>query len=341
MNHIRKYRMCRAVAIPGSLALSLALAACGSGASSTASSGTTPSTSAASSTASASGKGSITIGFSPFNQSAQALIGLGKAATSYLGSKGDKVLVADPNNDSATQIQQIDSWVQNGQVQGVWLLALDTAAMKQVLQTAESKGVVMVANGTPAQYGLSGLQPGLSFDNIDYNAYGSDVGTSLGQCLNSRFGGAGQVIILTPTPGEAEATAVGPFTTALAATDPKAQIVARTAEGGDILTSQQHTASALQAHPAANAVVSFHDEGTDGAIVAFQQAGKNPAKECLVNAGGSSQNLADVTNGSLYAVVALQFASDMTQTADLLIKMAADPKAMGTQLLTPIKIVKK
>ena len=199
----------------------------------------------------------------------------------------------------------------------------------------------MVANGTPSQFGFSGLQPGITFDNIDYNTYGSDVGTSLGQCLNSRFSGAGQVILLTPAPGEPEEAAVAPFKAALAAADPKAQIVAQTGEGGDVLTNQQHTASALEAHPNANAVVSFHDEGTDGAIVAFQQAGKNPAKNCLVNAGGSNQNLADVASGSLYAVVALQFNADMTQTADTLIKMAADPKATGVQLLTPIKIVKK
>ena len=339
MNDRRRYQMRRAAAVAGSSALLVVLAACSAG--TTSASSSSSSTGGASGTSSAAKTSSLTIGFSPFNQSAQALIGLGKAATSYLGAKGDKVLVADPNNNSATQIQQINTWVQNGQVQGVWLLALDTAAMKQVLQTAQSKGVVVVANGTPSQFGFSGLQPGLSFDNIDYNAYGSDVGTSLGQCLNNRFSGAGQVILLTPAPGEAEDAAVAPFKAALAAIDPKAQIVAETAEGGDVLTNQQHTASALQAHPNANAVVSFHDEGTDGAIVAFQQAGKNPAKECLVNAGGSDQNLADVASGSLYAVVALQFAADMTQTANLLIKMAADPKAMGQQLLTPIKVITK
>lgn len=332
MNHPGEHRMSRIATVSASLALSLALAACSSG---------TNSTAGSSATSGASGTSKLTIGFSPFNQSAQALIGLGKAASSYLSAKGDKVLVADPNNDSATQIQQINTWVENGQVQGVWLLSLDTRAMKSVLTTAQSKGVVVVANGTPSQYGFSGLQPGLSFDNIDYNAYGSDVGKSLGACLNSRFGGKGQVILLNPTPGEAEAAAVAPFKAALTATDPGAKIVAVTAEGGDVLTGQQHTASALQAHPNANGVVSFHDEGVEGAIVAFQQAGKNPAQECLVNAGGATQNLNDVKSGKLYAVVALQFAADMAQTANLLIKMAAHPKAMGVQLLTPIKVIKK
>jgi ribose transport system substrate-binding protein len=353
----KNFRPWQAAAGCAALAASLVLTSCSSSSSSATSSSSSATSSASSSvaagasgaapsvassqagssSASASGAG-VTIGFSPFNQSAEALIGLGKGAAAYLGTKGAKVLVADPKNDSGTQITQINTWVENGQVQGVWLLSLNTEAMKNTLQTAQRKSVVVVANGTPDQYGFSGPQKGISFDNIDYNQYGSDVGNALGSCLNSRAGGKGQVILLTPAPGQAEAAAVAPFKAALAKTSPGSTIVASTAEGGDVLTAQQNTASALQAHPDAIGVVSFHDEGTQGAKVAFKQAGKTLSKSCLVNAGGATENIADVKTGDLYAVIALDFAADMTQTADLLLKMHQDPTAAGTQLTTPIKV---
>jgi ABC-type sugar transport system substrate-binding protein len=323
-----------AVSITSTLAATaLAVSACGG-------SGSTTGTSTGSS-GSSSSSSSVTVGFSPFNQSAEALIGLGKGLTGYLQSKGAKTLVADPKNSSQTQIQQIQAWIQNGQTQAIWLLSLNTGAMKNTLQLAQSKGIPMVANGTPDQYGFNGLQPGLSFSNIDYASYGGAVGKAEGTCLTQRAGSKHEVILLTPAPGVAEAAAVAPFKAALTAADPQATIVTETAEGADPLTAQQHTSSALQAHPNAVGVVSFHDEGAQGAMVAFQQAGKDSSKACLVNAGGATQNLDAVKSGKLYAVVALQFADDLKQTADLLMSMVKDPKAVGKQLLTPIKTITK
>ena len=50
--------------------------------------------------------GAVTIGYSPPNQSAELLIGLGHGLQGYAKTKGAKVAIADPNNNPTTQVQQ-------------------------------------------------------------------------------------------------------------------------------------------------------------------------------------------------------------------------------------------
>ena len=107
-----------------------------------------------------------------------------------------------------------------------WPIAIAPPSMQALVQTALDKGVPMILNGTPEDYGLDGLVPGVSFSTIDYQAEGEAAGTELGNCINERYDGAGQVIFAESAPGtagkEAFETAVKD---ALAATAPDAEIV--------------------------------------------------------------------------------------------------------------------
>jgi ABC-type sugar transport system substrate-binding protein len=283
----------------------------------------------------------ITIGFSPYNQSAPALVGLAKGVKAYAESKGASALIADPNNDPTKQAQQIRSWIELGQVDSVWVLALNPTAIKSLIPLAQSKGVGLLATGTPADYGKSAPDAGLSYSIIDYAAYGKAIGTALAECANERLGGSAKVLFLANSAGSTgKAQEDAAIKEALSAGDAKSTITSTIDNKNDRLVSQKGTLTAIQANPALNATIGVSDESTMGPMTAFIQAGKNLSKSCIVGAGGSDEALAAVKAGKIYADVAIQFSADMAQSVDELVRFANTPKAEGQQLLTPFKTVK-
>jgi ABC-type sugar transport system substrate-binding protein len=296
-----------------------------------------------SATADASGSSSakkITIGFSPYNQSAPALVGLAKGVKEYAQSKGASTLIADPNNDPTKQAQQIRSWIELGQVDAVWVLALNPTAIKALIPVAQSKGVGLLATGTPADYGKSAPDAGLSYSIIDYAAYGKAIGTALAECATQRLGGSAKALFLANSAGSTgKAQEDAAIKDALAAGAPSSTIVSTVDNKNDRLVSQKATLTAIQANSALNAVIGVSDESTMGPMTAFTQAGKDLSKSCIVGAGGSDESLAAVKAGKIYADVAIQFNDDMAQSVDELVRFAGDSKAQGKQLLTPFKTV--
>lgn len=284
----------------------------------------------------------VTIGFSPYNQSAPALVGLAKGVEALAQSKGASTLIADPNNDPTKQAQQIRTWIELGQVDAVWVLALNPTALKSLIPLAQSKGVGLLATGTPADYGQSATAAGLSYSVIDYAAYGTAIGTAMAECATERLGGNAKALFLAnPAGSTGKAQEDEAIKAALTAGAPSATIAATVDNKNDRLESQKATLTTIQANGDLNAVIGVNDESTMGSVTAFTQAGKDPSKSCIVGAGGSDEALAAVKAGKVYADVAIQFSEDMAQSVDELVRFAADPKAEGKQLLTPFKTVKK
>lgn len=281
--------------------------------------------------------GPITIGFSPMNQQAEALIGLAHGVQAMAESQGNKVVIADPNNDPATQASQITAWISNKQVQAFWSLAASAPALTSVLKLAQSSGVVALVNGVPKDYGFDGLQAGISFAVIDYSALGTNVGKDLSACIASRGANSSKELIFVTSPaGQVGADdQIAALKKAIA--DSGATIVTEVAGEANQATSQAAVSSALQAHPNAIGVFGWNDEATLGAVQAVKAAGKNPNNMCIAGAGGGDPALAAVTDGSIYGVAALDFAADMAQNLAQITKMAANPSAVGVQLTTPVK----
>ena len=50
--------------------------------------------------------------------------------------------------------------LESGQAGALWIIAIAPASMSGVLKTAQSKGVPVLINGVPADYGFSGPQKG-------------------------------------------------------------------------------------------------------------------------------------------------------------------------------------
>jgi len=279
-----------------------------------------------------------TLVFSPLALKIPAMQQLSEGVKAYGEAQGYDVVVQDPNLDPQKQVTDLQTAIESGKADAVWAIMVAPEAAAALLPIAQEKGVPIVVNGTPEAYGMDGMQPGISFATIDYKAQGEAAGTELGNCINEKYDGKAQVLFAESTPGTAgKAEYEGAVKDTLAATAPDAEIVT-TITVTDRGAAQTDVGNALQGNPDINAVFAQNDEGALGTVGAFKAAGKDIP--CITETGGNEETLAAVESGDLYAVVALQFADDMTQNVDKLTQMLEDPKAEGVQLVTPQKVVK-
>ena len=327
-------RTVRATGLALAAASSMVLAACSSGASSHTAGGSSSSAGGASGGSSSLPK---TLVFSPLSLAPPALKGLSTGIKGYAGSKGWNVVVQDPNFSPTSQVQQLSAVLDSGRAGAAWVIAVDPKSMGDTLKAAQSKGIPILVNGKPDEYGYSGAQPGITFDYIDYTAAGKALGTQLGNCLTAKNGGSGDVLFSVSSPGQAgKAEFEAAAAAGLKATAPNANIVQNLVVS-DRAKGQTDIGNALQGHPNLVGVMSSTDEGALGALGAFSAAGKS--LKCVSDFGGNDEVLKDVKAGTIYDSVALQFAADMAQSFDTLVKMQADPKAAGLVLTVPQKTI--
>lgn len=280
-----------------------------------------------------------TLTFSPLALNIPALKGLSEGVKHVGADMGYDVIVVDPNFDAPTQAQQLNQLITTGKTQAAWVISVNPGSMKQVIDTAQEKDVVLLMNGEPKDYGYDGMQPGVTFAKIDYAAFGGAIGKLLGECITAEAGGAGKVIFMQSAEGTAGKEQIETAMTAeLKAAAPGAEIVATTIVK-DRAEGQTKIGQILQAHPDANAVMTTNDEAGLGALGAFEAAGKKAT--CLVDGGGNDEVLAAVKSGKMYGAVALNFQADMMQTFDAIKSMLKDPNAPGKQLAVPLGIHKK
>jgi len=278
-----------------------------------------------------------TLVFSPLSLAPPALKGLSEGVKGYAGSKGWDVIVQDPNFDPTKQTQQLNEVLSSGRAGAAWVIAVAPKSMGPILKTAQSKGIPLLVNGRPDEYGFDGPQPGVTFDYIDYVAGGKALGEQLGKCITEKLGGTAKVFFAVSAEGQAgkkefETAAIDALKTAA----PGATIV-QTVVAKDRAQSQTDIGNALQGKPDVAAVMASSDEGALGAVGAFAAAKKNLA--CVTDFGGNDEVLQAVKDGKIYASVALQFQADMAQSFDTLVKMQANPKSNGEVLVVPQKVV--
>lgn len=275
-----------------------------------------------------------TLTFSPLALSIPALKGLSEGVKAVGGEMGYDVIVVDPDFDPTKQAQQLNELITTGRTSAAWVISVNPGAMKDVVDQAQAKEVVLVLNGVPEDYGYNGMQAGVTFARINYEKFGGTVGELLGQCVNEKLGGSAKVIFLQSAEGtagkqEIEESMQGK----LAELAPGAEIVA-TAIISERAEGQNTVGQILQANPDANAVMTTNDEGGLGALGAFKAAGTE--LPCLVDAGGNDEVLAAVESGEMYGAAALDFQGDMMQTFEAVATMLADPSAPGAQLEVPV-----
>lgn len=300
--------------------------------------GATDTTSASGAESEEAPAGGGTIVFSPLGLQIPAMQGLAEGVKGYSASKGYEVTVQDPKLDPQKQVTDLQAVIESGAVDGAWAISIAPPAMTALVQVALDKGVPLILNGTPQEYGQEGLVPGLSFSTIDYVAQGTAAGEELANCINERYDGKAEVLFAESAPGTAGKKELeDAVKAALAAGAPDAEIVT-TITVSDRTAAQTDVGAALQGNPDVTAVYGQNDEGALGTIGAFKAAGKD--LPCITEAGGNDEVLAAVESGEIYASVHLLFEADLAQSVDTLIKMIEDPEATGLQLTVPQEVVK-
>jgi len=298
--------------------------------------------SAAFATASLTGSAAVAEGaglaFSPLSLDIPALKGLSEGVKGVGGHKGYDVIVLDPKFDAPTQAQQLEQLITTGRIKGAWVISVNPGAMGGVIEAAKAAGVVLVLNGVPADYGFDGMTAGLTFANIDYQAFGGQAGDLAAECANAKLGGAGKALVIQSkegTAGKAEVDAAieGQLKAGAAGVEIVQTLI--TSERADSL---QKVSQALQANPDINVVISAHDEGGLGALGAFEAAGKEIP--CLVDMGGNEEVIGAVDAGKMYGAVVLNFEGDLMQTFDAIELMMKDPAAEGRQQSVPLTVKK-
>jgi len=325
--HQRNSRVLSGVALG---AATLLLAACGSS--------STPSTSSGGGSSSPASTLPKTLVFSPLSLAPPALKGLSEGVKAYGGKQGWEVIVQDPNFDAAKQVQQLTEVIDSGRAGAVWTIAVAPSSMGALITSAQGKGVPILVNGTPEEWGFNGAQPGVTFDYIDYTLAGTNMGTLLGTCITEKLGGKADVLFgeaPTGTAGKAEYDKAA--LEALTKTAPNAKVV-QTIQTPDRAKAQTDIGAALQGHPNITAFMSSGDEGPLAALGAYSAAGKTLTCD-VAGTAGNDETLKQVKAGKIYGVNALQFGADMAQSFDTLVKMQADPTAKGLVLTVPQKLV--
>lgn len=278
-----------------------------------------------------------TLVFSPLSLAPPALKGLSEGLKGYAGSKGWEVVVQDPNFDATKQVQNLTAVLDSGRAGAAWIIAVAPQSMADTIKSAQSKGVPLLVNGQPAEYGFSGPQPGITFDYIDYKAGGTALGDQTAKCVTAKAGGTAKVLWLQSEQGSAGKADFDAASQAALTTGAPGATIVQTLIATDRTKAQTDVSAALQGNPDVSTVMAANDEAALGAIGAFAAAGK--PLPCVVDFGGNDEVLKDVQGGTMFATVALQFQADLTQAFDTLVKMQADPKAAGLVLTVPQKIV--
>jgi ribose transport system substrate-binding protein len=330
------------------LAAAAALAACSSSGAAdspaTSTSASTPASSSASAVATSTSQSSaarktLRLGFSVLSLSIPALQDTANGLKAAGKGAGISVTVADPNFDVQTQIQQIEQWIQLKQVDAVWVIPIAAASLAPVIKQAQAAHIPILVDAVPSAAGFQGAAPGVSFSSTDYAQFGTNLASLMSKCATQRLGGsAPNVIYVTDPTGQ---TSNADTNTALRAGIAKiadASIARQVAADGE-LQAQQNVASALQADPDANAAVGTNDEAVLGAMQAFQQAGKDPAKSCIIGGGLAAQSQAAIKAGTIYAGVAFDFTQDVKNNIGEILAMEADPTAVGKVMTLPIDVL--
>ncbi|MEI2810206.1 MAG: substrate-binding domain-containing protein [Nocardioides sp.] len=276
----------------------------------------------------------------PLSLAPPALKGLSEGVKGYGGSKGWDVLVQDPNFDATKQVTDLSTVINSGKASAAWVLAVAPASMGSLITTAQAKQVPLLLNGKPEEWGFDDAQPGITFDYIDYDLAGQNMGTLLGDCINEKLDGKATVLFGAAPTGTAGKEAYDKTALdALAATAPGAKVV-QTLEGTtDRAKAQTDITAALQGHPDIDAYMSSGDEGPLAALSAFAAAGKKLGCD-VAGTAGNEETMAAVEAGTMYGVNTLGFQEDMAQSFDTLVKMSEDPTAKGLVLTVPQKVVK-
>lgn len=278
----RKLR--RGLVAASALLLTAGLAACGSG--------------DTSGTADTPGDASKTIAISFPNSSAAPVVqNLFRIAEAKADELGYTLVLDDPGNDQAKQVNTIKTWIQQG-VAAIVSSTLDPEVVNGVAKEARDAGVkwVTFADSIENQDATLGFP---------HKEAGEELGKAAAEWINANLGGEAEVGILALSTASYARERADGIEEQLAALAPNAKIVA-TQDAVDASLGLEKTSAMLQANPGLDVVLAVEDAAGQGAYQAFLNAGhdKDDPKIFIGGIDGAEEQLKMVEEGTMFRATA-------------------------------------
>lgn len=203
--------------------------------------------------------------------------------------RGFEILMSHANDKLDRQVSEINTWIA-ARVGGIIVLPLDNDAMIPLIKKAHGAGVKFLDYSDDALPGTDGW---MIFDNLQGAHL---VGDWAAKWAKRAVGDAPQVALLTHEVQKTGRDRINGAVKAFKKVLPNAKVVARheAVLAADALPVVQ---SMLQAHPDLNVIICIADDGSLGALQAFEQT--NPSQQrrdemCIVGFDGSPAALAKI-----------------------------------------------
>ncbi|HEY4825389.1 MAG TPA: sugar ABC transporter substrate-binding protein [Solirubrobacteraceae bacterium] len=298
------WRLAR-ISVAGVASLALFAAGCGSS-SSTTSSGTPAATTTAGATSATNASATKTNALAgktlcisnpvTVDLLTQAWADMNQAAKQ--SGNGLHIDVTTANGNTSMQLSQASQMVTSGNCSAIAAVPLDGAGWNSVVAAAQKKGIPFFNHSSEVIKGVT------EFYALNQYQGGYNVGKVAGQWLNSHNPSAGVGVIDDPSSSGLHARAQG-FTTAVKATDPKAQIYTAGEAGADTPSGATAASNLLVAHSNIAVLFGYNDPTGLGAYQAAVSAGHtDPSKFFVSSVDGTTQSIQKIAQGTIYQAVA-------------------------------------
>lgn len=220
---------------------------------------------------------------------------LEKTAKDTAESNGMEFLVADADGDSATQLQQVETFVSQG-VDAIVYAPVDVSATTDIVAEAQEKGIKVVCIELCLE-DLTNVDAWVQFDQVKA---GYDLGVLAGEFLNENYGGEGKVAILWEPGNLVHQMRYEGWKEGLAETAPNAVYVAEQNGESNRDVSMAIAENVLTANPDTVIWYPMVEEMAFGVIAALDGAGVDPATVAVYTEGWGQETLDNMAGEKPY-----------------------------------------
>jgi ribose transport system substrate-binding protein len=210
---------------------------------------------------------------------------------------GAKILVGSAMSmDPAAQAQDVSNFLAQG-AQAIAVSPVNPAALQPVFDQARAQGVYVVNNHFPVAFGHYDI----FLDTGPYES-GQLAGTYAAKLINEKFGGKGQIALLTLPENETLTVRVKGIVDSVKAGAPDA-VIAIEQRATDQANSETVVANMLTAHPEINTVLGWSDTVVLGGVAALTNLQKKPSDYVIIGIDATKEALAALSSGNMNATV--------------------------------------
>lgn len=228
----------------------------------------------------------------------QYFVVMSEAFNEACASVGAELYTADAGHDVVKQISDVEDLLQKD-IDILLLNPTDSAGIKNAVEQAKQKGVIVVAIDAQAEGGTDSFVGSKNYD----------AGYLAGEHLAKALGGSGEVAILDGIPVVPILERVRGFKDAVAKY-PNIKVVALQNGKQERDFALTVTENMIQANPNLKGIFSVNDEGSLGALRAIESSGKDIK---LVSVDGNPEAIDAIKNGNIFIATSAQFPRDQVR----------------------------